>query len=466
MVKNTSSWKCSNCGAISIVKRGYCPNCGEYGTYEKIADEKVDQPSAGMKVNVSTKSTYVATTKTYTVKNVKKLGKVERTSTGVKEFDRLLQGGLVSGQVVLLGAEPGFGKSTLCLEVMGHLAKDAGWPVLYASGEESVEQIAARAERLHVDSDNLRLLSTTTVEEVISHASSMNARCVVVDSLQTMATSEISGSLGSISQSKEAAMAFKQYAKDNDVAFILVSQFTKSDEVAGSNQIAHIVDTIFVGDADHETTLKFLRSLKNRYGKTDEVAVFVHTDDGLESVNDPSAFLIGDVGDMTAGAARGFMRAGARLLPVEIDALCNKTAAYGTPQRQFSGIQYQRGRIIIAALSKYAPLLKIDDGDVFVSTLNGVSVTDATTDLAVAAAITSSILDKKPTYKTAWVGEVSLTGRILGKSLIQNKIDEAVRLGFDRIVVPSIAMKDINEKSSKDIDIVYITNLKGLPHLI
>lgn len=466
MAKKDVTYVCTECGAIYPRMQGYCRNCDNYGTVEERPNSAESRPRAGMKVNVSTRSGYVPISKTYTVKTVPHTGADERTSTGVKEFDRLLQGGIVPGQVILLGAEPGFGKSTLCLEVMGNLASQQDWTVLYASGEESAEQIAERANRLNIDDDNLNILSTTTVEEVLAHATELDAKCVVVDSLQTMATETVTGSLGSISQSKEAAMAFKQFAKDNAITFILVSQFNKADEVAGSNQIAHIVDTIFLGDADHETTLKFLRSMKNRYGKTDEVAVFIHTDEGLMSVDDPSSFLIGDVDDKIAGATRTFMRAGARLLPVEIDALCNKSAAYGTPQRQFSGVNFNRGKIIIAALSKYAPLLKIDGGDVFVSTLNGVNVTDTTTDLAIAAAIVSSSLNKYPSYKTAWVGEVALTGRILGKALAQNKVEEAIRLGFDRIVLPEVARRAIPERLESKIDIVYIKELKDLQHFI
>lgn len=470
MAKSKRVFTCGECGARYSQYKPYCPKCDSYGTIEETAPVDAAAPAAGVKVNTRGASDYTPSSSVMSIRAAaSSSSEAGRTATGIGEFDRLMQGGFVPGQVVLIGAEPGFGKSTLCMEIAGGLAVDHGWDVLYASGEESASQIASRAERLGVESERIHLVSTTTVEDVLAHAGRTHARCVIVDSLQTMATSTITGSLGSISQSKEAAVAFKQYAKDNTVVFILISQFNKNDEVAGSNQIAHIVDTILVGDADHETTLKFLRSQKNRYGRTDEVAVFVHTDDGLMSVSDPSEFLIGDVNELSIGSARTFMRTGARLLPVEIDSLVNGKPVYGTPQKQFSGVPFQRGRIILAAVEKYVHPLKVrpSDTDVFVSTLNGVNADDTTTDLAVAASIVSSIMDRKPQNKTAWVGEVALTGRILGKSLALERVREAERMGFDRIVMPMVARSDIEKTRVKPrITVQYITRLDEIIHLV
>jgi DNA repair protein RadA/Sms len=461
-MSNSIGWECSACGKTAIMEFRICPECGAYGTAVHRESESASvKPSAGMRVNASKKSSYVSNTKAYTVNSLSDED-IPRVSTDISEFDRILDGGILPGQVILIGAEPGFGKSTLALEVLGNLSSQ-GYNCLYASGEESAHQIAQRARRLHINDDHLRIMSTTIVEDVFSHATDDDAEFVVVDSLQTMASNAVDGTIGGVSQSKEAAISFKQYAKDNDVAFILISQFTKSDEVAGSNQIAHVVDTIFIGDADKETRLKFLRSQKNRYGKTDEVAVFVHEDDGLKSVDDPSEYLIGDMNELIAGSAKTFIQDGNRILPVEINALV-ADAAYGSPQRQFSGYNTNRGRILIAACSKYVPSCSLGQSDVFVSTISGVQIGDPNADLALAAAVISSAADNQPNTRTAWIGEVALTGKIRGRSLMESKIKEAARLGFERVVIPASAKRSL--KTSVDIQIDTIESLGDMVKLI
>jgi DNA repair protein RadA/Sms len=459
---NKTWWVCSSCGYEAPSKFFKCPNCGSFSTAEQ-KQQTDDKPEAGMKVNTNLKS-YVAKTKSYHIQELAHED-IARTVTGISEFDRLLDGGLVQGQVVLIGAEPGFGKSTLALEVLGHLS-DAGHHCLYASGEESAYQIAERANRLHIDSEDLIILSTTTVEDVLSHAIQESAEFVVVDSLQTMASEAVDGTIGGISQSRESAITFKQFAKQNNVSFLLISQFTKGDEVAGSNQIAHVVDTIFIGDSDSETRLKFLRSQKNRYGKTDDVAVFVHEEDGLKSVSDPSEYLIGDMNDSMPGSARTFIQNGTRILPVEINALVTDET-YATPQRQFSGFNFSRGKILVAACSKYLPVCKINDADAFISTISGVQINDPNADLALVAAIVSSSQAKSPRDKTAWIGEVALTGKIRGRALISSKVKEAERLGFDRVVIPESAYSHVSKDvRSSGITITTIDTLKDIIHLI
>lgn len=443
MAKQKTYYRCSKCGYKTAQDMGRCPYCREFHTFELVSDADESSPSAGMKV--AAKAKHAPSSKAYSVSELGS-GSTPRTSTGIPEFDRLLNGGFVRGQVVLIGAEPGFGKSTLALEVASKLSV-AGWPCLYASGEESEQQIGERARRLGLPSSgggdrNLRITSTTVIEDVLGLAQELDARLVVVDSLQTMATETVDGQMGGISQSKEAAYAFKEYAKSTGCVFLLISQFNKDNEVAGSNQIPHVVDTILVGESQDETRLKFLRARKNRYGQSDEVAVFVHEDDGLKSVTDPSEYLLGDASERIAGAARTLVQNGARLLPAEVDALVTSNA-YGTPQRSFNGVDWNRAKIVIACLGKYAPVCGVSSSDVFLSTVSGVRVQDPNADLAMAAALVSSATGMVEPTRTAWFGEITLTGLVRGRALIAQKAREAARLGFRTVVVPKAALGDV-----------------------
>ena len=442
---------CSDCGASSPQKYAICPSCHQYGTMQPANSGASAKPSSpGAKINAGNG----VKSKTFTVNELKKdKGELIREATGIEEFDRLLMGGMVAGQVILIGAEPGFGKSTLCLEIMNAFACK-GHNVLYASGEESEMQIAQRAERLGINDDRLHIMPSKTVEDVIATADSLHAQELVVDSLQTMASENVTGSAGGQAQSKEAAYAFTEWAKRTGARVILVSQFTKGDEVAGSNMIAHIVDTILIGDSDDESPLKFLRSRKNRYGRTDEVAVFIHEEDGLKSVSDPSGYLIGDDTVPMQGSAMSFCQDGIRLLPVEVNALVT-VSAYNNPQRQFSGMDTGRAKILIAALGKYANMMdEMATCDVFANTINGMRLTDTMADLAVIAAIASSALGIEPLQRTVWIGEVALTGRIRGRAMIESRLREAQRLGFERVVIPKAAKIKKSDYPGLKIDII------------
>lgn len=455
---------CSSCGYKSLKKYTICPKCHHAGTMAPEESERTDSKTVapGAKVNPSKGHEK----RTYTVSELKRdMGELERQQTGIDEFDRLLMGGIVDGQVILVGASPGFGKSTLCLEIEGNIAAK-GKVVLYASGEESERQIAQRAERLGIDSDNLHIMPSKTVEDVLATADSLHADMLVVDSLQTMGSDDVSGTAGGQAQSKEAAYAFTDWAKRTDGKVLLISQFTKGDEVAGSNMIAHIVDTILIGDSDDDSPLKFLRSKKNRYGRTDEVAVFVHEEDGLKSVSDPSGYLIGDDSDPIQGAAMTFMQDGIRLLPVEINALVS-ASPYKNPQRQFFGMDGNRAKILVAALSKYVDMEDIlSTNDAFASTINGIKLTDTMTDLAVVAALASSGLGKEPLVRTAWIGEVSLTGRVRGRSLMEGRIRECSRLGIPRAVVPQSALDSFKGALPTGVEVKGISSLSQIPRLL
>lgn len=439
---------CSECGYKTKSSYLRCPKCKKYNTFH--AEEEENSQSSHMEKASSSKK--AKPSKTYTVSELSKsLGELRHVKTGIVELDRLLMGGLVDGQVILIGAEPGFGKSTLCLEVLGRMS-DKDTPTLYASGEESERQIGQRAERLGIDNDDLHIMSSKSTNSILATADELHAKVMVVDSLQAMETDGISGTQGGSAQSKEAANLYTEWAKRNNVMLFLVSQFTKDDEVAGSNMIAHVVDTILVGESDDNSRLKFLRSKKNRYGRTDEVAVFVHEEDGLKSVTDPSGYLIGDEPIAITGSAMSIMRDGIRMLPVEVNALVIESS-YSNPQRQFSGMDSSRSKILVAALSKYGDNGgSIVQSDVFANTINGIRISDPMADMAIIASIASSASSLEPKYRTAWVGEVTLTGRIRGRSMINERIREAIRLGFERIVIPTSCMDIVKSYDGIKLD--------------
>lgn len=461
---------CTYCKTENELKYSICPKCKHYNSMKPVEDEN-DENSQSSNTMVKTSTLGKKPVKsrvltTFTVKDLKNgENQLTRHSTGLSEFDRILMGGMVDGQVVLIGAEPGFGKSTLCLSVLAHFAENM--PVLYASGEESERQIASRAERMHVNNDNLHIVATKNVENTLKTADSLNVKALVVDSLQTMGSEAIVGSIGSVAQSKDAAYQYTEWAKQHGAMVILISQFTKNDDVAGSNMIAHIVDTILVGESSLDSPLKFLRSRKNRYGKTDEVGVFVHEDDGLHSVSNPAGYFIGEDTKPIQGSAVSFCRDGARLLPVEVNALVTKSV-YPNPQRQVSGLDLNRSRILIAALGKYANMTDaLSVADVFITTMSGLKVSDTSVDLAILAAVMSSVCGIEPAVRTAWVGEVALTGYIKGgTAFLESKIKEAERLGFERIVIPQAAFKQIAGKIKAKIEIVPINKIKDLKSLL
>ena len=443
MAKSNVTYKCSECGATFIQKLGKCSQCGKFGTINPI--EAPTTTTAGLKTRISTTSERIVVNKANSIKDIISSNKTGlngnfKTQTGLTEFDKVLDGGVVQGQVILIGAEPGFGKTTLSMQALNHLAQTM--PVLYASGEENVAQVAARAERIHATNSNMNIMASTLVEDIIAEADRLQVKALCVDSLQAVASEGVEGSFGSISQSKEAAMVFRKYAKDSNTIIILISQFNKNDEVAGSNQIPHAVDTILVGDADNQSQLKFLRCVKNRYGRTNLTGVFVHENDGLKSVENPSEYLMGSLNDTLAGAARTIINDGGRLLAVEVDALV-APAQYSSVQRQFNGVSQTRGRVLTARLSVSMPILKLDTMDVFVNTMNGISFTDPMSDLSVVASIASGILKNQSAKPTVFLGEVSLTGQVRGQNMIAQRVEEAARLGFERVVCSKYAMDSI-----------------------
>lgn len=457
MAKSSVIYKCSSCNAEFKRWAGKCGQCGSFSTLEETLDATVAQANstAGLKSSGPIKPSTAAST-------INEIGQspISRTATGIGEFDRVLGGGIVDAEVILFAGAPGSGKSTLCLRLADQYAR-MGKNVLYSSGEESKGQIALRASRMSIDNDLIKIANESSLEVLLGHIDEVQPELVIVDSLQTLASSEIPGSVGSISQSKEAANRLTRLAKDRGISMILINQILKSGDFAGSEGVLHIVDCGLMLESDSESPLKFLRALKNRFGALEEVGVFQHSETGLEEVSDPGAiFLDTGEGDKVQGASCGFVSEGIRQIPVEIQALA-VTSKLTNPRKQFSGVNFNRSQIICAILDKHCKT-KTGDNDVFISTVAGMKVNDPLADLSIAASLLSSLTDKTVSKNTAFVGELSLTGTVRGTYMIESKIREAERLGFERIVIPTAAKKMLKGRYSISIeDISKITELRN-----
>lgn len=458
MAKMSITYKCSNCGHEVSRKIVTCPKCSKLGTLEEFSVSSTAVTTAaraGLKSSEAARPSKKAST-------ISQLNNrpIKRVATGIGELDRVLGGGFVEGSVTLFGAAPGSGKSTLCLAMAEKFA-DMGHSVLYSSGEESEQQIGLRAKRMGVTNEKIMITSETNLETLLGHIEEENPTFVVVDSLQALASTEISGTVGSIAQSKESANTLTRYAKANKITMVLISQVVKgSDEFAGSNQIAHVVDTAIMLESDKESPLKFLRATKNRFGDISEVGVFQHAENGLEEVADPGGiFLENDGTEELSGTSCSFVSEGIRQIPVEIQALVTDTE-FSNPRRQFGGVNHIRGQMVCAILDKFCNA-KLSANDVFASTVAGIKIDDPMADLSIAMSILSSAKNKPILGRVAFVGEIGLTGQIRGSYMVENKIREAERLGFDKIVIPSAAYKALKNKRGK-IKIESISSVKEL----
>ena len=360
---------------------------------------------------------------------------VASRSTKVAEFDRVLGGGLVPGAVVLLSGEPGVGKSTLLLEVAAKTAQ-TGAKVLYVSGEESVGQIRLRAERTGALSDNLYLASETDLANVLGQVESVKPELLVVDSVQTIAHAEIDGAAGMPSQIREVATNLIRLAKENNLPVILVGHVTKDGNIAGPRALEHLVDVVCHFEGDRQTSLRFVRSLKNRFGPTDEVGCFEMTGDGIREVADPSSLFLSRGDTPVSGTCVTVAVEGKRALIAEVQALVVKTSS-PNPRRVTNGVDSSRVAMLLAVLERRAGL-RLGELDVYVSTVGGVKITEPAADLAIAIAIASAVNDKPVAHNLAAFGEISLAGEIRPVSNNKLRKNEAERLGFVRSVEASV----------------------------
>ncbi|MBE6265002.1 MAG: DNA repair protein RadA [Prevotella ruminicola] len=449
MAKDKTAYVCSNCGQESPKWVGKCPSCGQWNTFKEIkiaADTKQKQASAAASAGHALRNNKVL-----------RLHEISshddpRIDMHDAEFNRVLGGGLVPGSIVLLGGEPGIGKSTLSLQTMLNMPEKR---ILYVSGEESAHQLKMRAERLSTNThhlspntqDNFLLLTENSLEAIFDHIKEVQPELIVIDSIQTISTEDVESSAGSIAQVRECASALLRFAKTSGVPVILIGHITKEGTLAGPKILEHIVDTVIQFEGDQHYMYRILRSIKNRFGSTAELGIYEMLQNGLRQVSNPSELLLTQDREGLSGIAITSAIEGIRPFLVETQALVS-TAAYGTPQRSATGFDQRRLNMLLAVLEKRVGF-KLAQKDVFVNIAGGLRVTDLAMDLSVIAAVLSSNVDTPIEAGWCMAGEVGLSGEVRPINRIEQRIAEAEKLGFTDMIIPKYNMQGFDKKKYK-----------------
>ncbi len=432
----TTQYVCSECGYTAPKWLGKCPDCGNFNTMQ----EEFVRPaelSAPTRTGVSQMKTRALP--------LSKIGyeKFDRVKSGIAEFDTVLGGGVVRGSLVLLGGDPGIGKSTLLTQVSAHLAKTA--KVLYVSAEESCSQVKMRCERLGLNSDNLLLLNETCLEDIETNLD--EAQFVVIDSVQAIYTETLSSAAGSVGQVRECAAKLMRIAKSRNITFFIIGHVTKEGSLAGPKVLEHIMDTVLYFEGQQEDNFRLLRAVKNRFGSAQEVGVFEMTDTGITSVSDYSALFLSDTRGVAAGSAVTPSESGNRCMSVEIQTLISKTA-YGMPRRMSLGVDYNKLVVLIAVLEKRCGI-PFFNADVYVNAMGGIKLTEPSVDLAICAALASAASDVPIDKYTAVFGEVGLTGEIRPVNYADKRVNECIKTGFQRVILPAKNIKTCKKYEDK-----------------
>lgn len=448
MPKVKSVFVCRSCGFESPKWNGRCPNCGEWNTFEEV--ESVPVKSTAAARAASRKAEKITALKDIDMSE----GAEVRYLTGMGELDRVLGGGLVKGSLVLLGGEPGIGKSTLLLQICEFLGAEHS--ILYVSGEESARQIRLRAERLGVTGKGLYILAESDAHAISDAVLSNKPDIVIIDSIQTMSISEISSTPGSITQVRECTNLFMRLAKSEEIPFFIVGHVNKDGAIAGPKVMEHIVDAVLYFEGDRNLSYRILRAAKNRFGSTNEIGVFDMRDNGLEQVENPSQMLLSGRPTGVSGCCVVCTMEGSRPILAEVQALVSKSSS-NAPRRVTTGFDFNRVWMILAVLEKrlgfyYGSL------DVYVNIIGGLRITEPAADLPVAMALYSSLTDNPIGDDVIAFGEIGLGGEIRSVSHLEQRIAEARRLGFKKVIVPRHSMKSI--RSYKDIEVVGVSNLR------
>lgn len=447
MAKLKKVYFCSDCGYETPKWLGKCPSCGAWNT---ITEHSVVKESASSPRLVS-----VPRAEACKVQDIAE-NQTRRIDTGNKEVNRVLGGGIVPGSLVLVGGEPGIGKSTLSLQLA---LTDNNLSTLYVSGEESAEQIKMRATRLGIHNTECTVFTETLLENIIAEIESLRPDVVIIDSIQTMSTDLVESSAGSVTQIRECTAALLKVAKTLGIAIFIIGHITKEGTIAGPKILEHIVDVVLQFEGDSNNNYRILRGIKNRFGATYEIGVFEMLDNGLKEVDNPSEILLSHYDEPLAGIAVGAVVDGLRPYLIEVQALVSG-AAYGTPQRSSMGFDQRRLNMLLAVLEKRIGL-KMFQKDVFLNFAGGFKISDTGIDLAVVGAIISSYYDRPLLEGVCCAGEIGLSGEVRPAPRTEQRIAEAARLGFKRIVVSSFIQKKI--KPPKGIDVVYISSIEQLP---
>lgn len=423
MAKQKTVFFCQNCGTESPKWVGKCTSCGEWNTYVEEIIDKSNPTPVWAETEVRNKPQPL---------NDISAEQYERYNTGDLELDRVLGGGIVNGSLILIGGEPGIGKSTLLLQLAVRLS---GKKVLYISGEESNQQIKMRADRIGFQGQGCFLLSETSLDHIFQQLQQLRPELVIIDSIQTLHSNRVESTPGSISQVRDCTGQLMQYAKQNNVPIFLVGHINKEGNIAGPKVLEHMVDTVLQFEGDRNLTYRILRTIKNRFGSTSELGIYKMVEKGLEEVVNPSEILLSDEQRNNSGVAIGSSMEGNRPLLIEIQALVSP-AAYGTPQRSTTGFDVKRLHMLLAVLERRLGI-RLSNQDVFLNITGGIKVADTSIDLAVCAAVYSSYHDLILPTSTCLIGEVGLGGELRRVSRIDQRISEAEKLGFESVVIAS-----------------------------
>jgi DNA repair protein RadA/Sms len=440
MTKQRIKYICSNCSYESLKWQGKCPNCQKWNTF---SEEIVETRSKIKKLKINEQ-------------NILKLSDVKgeedvRLETGIKEFDRVLGGGLIVGSVVLIGGDPGIGKSTLVMQAVSRINAK----VLYVTGEESPNQINLRAKRLNVNSDNILILSETDIDIITSAIDKVKPEVVIIDSIQTMHKPEYDNAPGTVTQIRESTNYLMQLAKTQNFSVILIGHVTKEGFIAGPKVLEHIVDTVLQFEGEKNYSYRILRAQKNRFGNTNEIGIFEMHENGLTEVKNPSQIFLSERNEDVTGAVVTASIEGSRPVLLEVQALVTPTN-FGNPQRVTTGFDYRRLSILLAVLEKRAGL-RLSAHNVFLNIAGGIKIDEPAIDLAVCTAIASSLKNSAAKHNYVVLGEVGLGGEIRSVSHVEKRIQEAEKLGFDNIILPQNNLKTLKGKTK--IRLISVENI-------
>ena len=442
---------CKECGYESSKWLGQCPGCKEVGTF-------VEEPM-GAKTNNNIRRGLI-NNKPVTINQVT-ADDEERITTGFGELDRVLGGGVVPGGLILVGGDPGIGKSTLLLQVCRNMS-GAGKNILYISGEESLKQIKLRANRMGKFSDNLKLLAETSLDSIESVITEVKPDAVVIDSIQTIFREDISSAPGSVSQVRESTNTLMQIAKGNTIPVFIVGHVTKEGVVAGPRVLEHMVDTVLYFEGDRHAAYRIIRGVKNRFGSTNEIGVFEMREDGLKQVLNPSEFMLSGRPEDASGSVVACLMEGTRPILVEVQALISHTN-FGMPRRTSVGTDYNKVNLLMAVIEKKMGI-QMGDYDAYVNIAGGMKITEPALDLALVMALISSYKNRPLDSKTIVFGEVGLAGEVRAVSQAQQRVMEAKKLGFKRCIMPEVSVGNL--KNTEGIELVGVRNINEAANVI
>ena len=447
MLNKFSRYVCQNCGYETSQYFGRCMNCKEWNS---IIEEN--------KSNL-TKKIYINESKKSKLFNEIQTQKISRIKTGFDEFDRVLGGGIVHGSIILLGGEPGIGKSTLVLQAAGKISLSQ--EVLYVTAEESLEQVKIRWNRLNEANSNLKIFAENNLSTIIQEIKEIHPTVAIIDSIQAINNADLESASGSVSQVRSCSSELQQFAKDNNIALLIIGHVTKDGALAGPKTLEHLVDVVLNFEGDQISTHRLLRGNKNRFGATFELGIFEMLEDGLNEIKNPSSNFTNK--ENIAGVATTITVEGTRSFAVDIQSLVNKSF-YNNPKRATTGLSINRLHQIIAVIEKHVNL-RLSDFDCYVATAGGFELNDPSSDLCIAISIISSFKNKNPINDCAFVGELGLNGQVRQTNHLKSKLEESIRLGYKNIVIPK-TRDEINSKIKRLVNLIEVENIKEAVNIV